>query len=140
MQDLLDRLAAIVDRHNEVGKMITDPDVISDMKRYPTLMKEYKDLGVLVDKYHEYKKVNDDLSFKAYPNPSSDDLFLEMNAYRNEKLVYHLYDMQGKLIMTNPIESPKTQINMRVLAVGAYLIQIYNSKNQPIQTIQVIKD
>jgi peptide chain release factor 1 len=61
MQDLLDRLAAIVDRHNEVGKMITDPDVISDMKRYPTLMKEYKDLGVLVDKYHEYKKVNDDL-------------------------------------------------------------------------------
>jgi peptide chain release factor 1 len=61
MQDLLDRLAAIVDRHNEVGKMITDPDIISDMKRYPTLMKEYKDLGVLVDKYHEYKKVNDDL-------------------------------------------------------------------------------
>ena len=61
MQDLLDRLAAIVDRYNEVGKMITDPDVISDMKRYPTLMKEYKDLGVLVDKYHEYKKVSDDL-------------------------------------------------------------------------------
>lgn len=41
--------------------MITDPTVISDMKRYPALMKEYKDLGVLVDKYHEYKKVNDDL-------------------------------------------------------------------------------
>ena len=86
------------------------------------------------------KKVNDDISFKAYPNPSSDDLFLEMNAYRSEKLVYHLYDMQGKLITTNKIESPKTQINMRALAVGAYLIQIYNSTNQPIQTIQVIKD
>jgi hypothetical protein len=88
----------------------------------------------------DIRKVNDDISFKAYPNPSSDDLFLEMNAYRSEKLVYHLYDMQGKLIMTNPIESPKTQINMRALAVGAYLIQIYNSNNQPIQTIQVIKD
>jgi hypothetical protein len=88
----------------------------------------------------DIRKVNDDLSFKAYPNPSSDDLFLEMNAYRSEKFVYHLYDMQGKLIITNPIESPKTQINMRALAVGAYLMQIYNSKNQPIQTIQVIKD
>ncbi len=88
----------------------------------------------------DIKRVNDDISFKAYPNPSSDDLFLEMNAYRSEKLVYHLYDMQGKLIMTNSIEAPKTQINMRALAVGAYLIQIYNSKNQPIQTIQVIKD
>ena len=61
MQDLLDRLSAIADRHNEVGKMITDPDVISDMKRYPTLMKEYKDLGVLVGKYLEYKKVSEDL-------------------------------------------------------------------------------
>ena len=61
MQDLLERLASIVDRHNEVGKMITDPVVISDMKRYITLMKEYKDLEVLVAKYHQYKKVIDDL-------------------------------------------------------------------------------
>ncbi len=34
MQDLLERLFSIVERHNEVGKMITDPDVISDMKKY----------------------------------------------------------------------------------------------------------
>ncbi len=61
MQDLLDRLFSIVERHTEVGKMITDPSVISDMKRYPILMKEYKDLGVMVDKYNAYKKVADDL-------------------------------------------------------------------------------
>ena len=42
--------------------MITDPDVISDMKKYPILMREYKELGVLVDKYNEYKKVIDDLA------------------------------------------------------------------------------
>jgi hypothetical protein len=88
----------------------------------------------------DIKKVNDDISFKAYPNPSSDDLFLEMNAYRNDKLNYQLFDMQGKLIMTNPIEIPKTQINMRTLAVGAYFIHIYNTNNQAIQTIQIIKD
>jgi hypothetical protein len=88
----------------------------------------------------EIKKLDNSILFKAYPNPSSDDLFLEMNAFRNEKLNYQLYDMQGKLIMTNPIEIPKTQINMRGLAVGAYVIHIYNTNNQPIQTIQVIKD
>ena len=88
----------------------------------------------------DIKKLDNSLSFKAYPNPSSDDLFLEMNAFRNEKLNYQLFDMQGKLLMTNSIEIPKTQINMRGLAVGAYLIQIYNTNNQPIQTIQIIKD
>jgi peptide chain release factor 1 len=80
MQDLLDRLAAIVDRYNEVGKMITDPDVISDMKRYPTLMKEYKDLGVLVDKYHEYKKVMDDLKAAKDILYSNEDADLKMLA------------------------------------------------------------
>jgi hypothetical protein len=88
----------------------------------------------------DIKKLDNSILFKAYPNPSSDYLFLEMNAYRNEKLNYQLFDMQGKLIMTNPIEIPKTQINMRGLAVGAYVIHIYNTNNQPIQTIQIIKD
>jgi hypothetical protein len=88
----------------------------------------------------DIKKVNDDISFKAYPNPSSDDLFLEMNAYRNDKLNYQLFDMQGKLLMTKPIEIPKTQINMRTLAVGAYVIHILDSTNQAIQTIQIIKE
>ena len=88
----------------------------------------------------DIKKLDNTLSFKAYPNPSSDDLFLEMNAFRNEKLNYQLYDMQGKLVMTNQIEIPKTQINMRALAVGSYVIHIYDSKNQAIQTIQIIKD
>jgi hypothetical protein len=88
----------------------------------------------------DIKKIENNISFKAYPNPSSDDLFLEMNAYCNEKLVYQLYDMQGKLLMTNPIEIPKTQINMRALAVGTYFIHIYTTHNQPIQTIQIIKN
>jgi hypothetical protein len=88
----------------------------------------------------DIKKLDTTISFKAYPNPSSEDLFLEMNAFRNEKLNYHLYDMQGKLIMTNPIEVPKTQINMRALAVGSYVIHIHDSMNQAIQTIQVIKE
>ncbi len=88
----------------------------------------------------DIKKLDNSISFKAYPNPSSDDLFLEMNAFRNEKLNYQLYDMQGKLLMTNPIEIPKTQINMRGLAVGAYVIHILDSTNQAIQTIQIIKE
>ena len=88
----------------------------------------------------DIKKLDNILSFKAYPNPSSEVLFLEMNEFRNEKLNYQLYDMHGKLLMTNPIEIPKTQINMRDLAVGSYVIQIYDSKNQAIQTIQIIKE
>ena len=88
----------------------------------------------------DIKKLDNTISFKAYPNPSSEDLFLEMNEFRNEKLNYQLFDLQGKLLITNPIKLAITQINMRSFSVGTYLIQIYNSENQPIQTIQIIKN
>jgi peptide chain release factor 1 len=61
MQDLLQKLESITDHFNELGKMITDPDIISDMKRYPQIMKEYKDLEIIHNKYKEYKKVTEDI-------------------------------------------------------------------------------
>ena len=117
-----------------VGQMVYTTDTKESGSLVQGIQRPYKITTT------DIKKLDNTLSFKAYPNPSSDDLFLEMNAFRNEKLNYQLYDMQGKLIMTNPIEVPKTQINMRALAVGAYVIHIHDSKNQAIQTIQIIKE
>lgn len=59
--ELLDRLIAIEDRFREVGKQIVDPSVIADMKRYPALMREYRELEELVDKTTEYRKLLHDL-------------------------------------------------------------------------------
>lgn len=61
MNDLIDRLHSIQDRYAEVGKQITDPSVIADMKRYTALMKEYKDLEPLVNKATEYIKTVSDI-------------------------------------------------------------------------------
>jgi peptide chain release factor 1 len=55
MSDLLHKLEAIHIRFQEVGTMITDPDIISDMKRYVKLNKEYKDLEEMDKVYFEYK-------------------------------------------------------------------------------------
>jgi peptide chain release factor 1 len=61
MNDLIGRLHSIQDRYAEVGKQITDPSVIADMKRYTALMKEYKDLEPLVNKAAEYIKTVSDI-------------------------------------------------------------------------------
>ena len=57
MTDLLQKLSLIADRYYEVGKLIVDPEVISDMSRYSKLMKEYKDLGKIEEMYRTYKNV-----------------------------------------------------------------------------------
>ncbi len=54
---MLDKLESIKHRFNEVGQLITDPEVISDQQRYMKLTKEYKDLEPLVQKFEEYSKV-----------------------------------------------------------------------------------
>jgi len=54
---LLEKLDALVIRFEEIGRLIADPDVISDQKRYVKLNKEYRDLEKIVAARNEYKQV-----------------------------------------------------------------------------------
>ncbi|KRM97578.1 peptide chain release factor 1 [Liquorilactobacillus aquaticus DSM 21051] len=57
MNDLFDRLQTLKDRYEELGGLLSDPDVISDTKRFTSLSKEMADLRETVEKYDQYKKV-----------------------------------------------------------------------------------
>ncbi|GAB5419302.1 MAG: peptide chain release factor 1 [Crocinitomicaceae bacterium] len=61
MNELLQKLEAIHIRFVEVGKLIVDPEIIADMKRYVKLNKEYKDLEEIDTVYKEYKNVIENL-------------------------------------------------------------------------------
>ncbi|MFZ9586383.1 MAG: peptide chain release factor 1 [Crocinitomicaceae bacterium] len=79
MSDLLSKLEAIHYRFVEVGTMITDPDIISDMERYVKLNKEYRDLEALDLMYKEYKNVVGNLaSSKAMLEEETDPEMREM--------------------------------------------------------------
>ena len=54
---LLEKLEGVAQRFEEVGELITQPDIISDMKRYIKLNKEYKALKKIYDAYLKYKDV-----------------------------------------------------------------------------------
>lgn len=52
---LLSKLEHLVVRFEEVATLISDPNVISDMKRYVKLNKEYSELQKIIDARNEYK-------------------------------------------------------------------------------------
>lgn len=58
---LLNKLEHLVSRFDEVTTLISDPNVISDMKRYVKLNKEYSELQKIVDARNEYKKAYDSI-------------------------------------------------------------------------------
>lgn len=79
MSDLLSKLEAIHFRFIEVGKMITDPDIISDMDRFVKLSKEYRELEELESYYKRYSNVLSNLSSgKALLEQETDPEMREM--------------------------------------------------------------
>ena len=58
---LLQRLDGLDARFEEIGTLITDPDVIADQKRYVKLTKEYKSLETLLAATHRYRKLLEDI-------------------------------------------------------------------------------
>ena len=58
---LLEKYESIRYRFEEVGSQITDPSVMSDMKRYVKLNQEYKRLELLTNAFKDYKATVDNI-------------------------------------------------------------------------------
>ena len=76
---MLDKLAAIKRRWEEVEQKLSDPKIIGDMKEFKKFNKEYKDLTEVVNAYHDYKKVVENIEFnKSILVNEKDDELREM--------------------------------------------------------------
>ncbi len=88
---MIEKLAAIYNRWLEIGEQMNDPDVISDMKRFVKLNRDYRDLEPIVEAYKEYKNVVDNIeSTKELLQTETDEDFREMakeelNEYQKRK-------------------------------------------------------
>ena len=60
---MLDKLEAIKARFDDLGVALTNPEVVNNNQRFSQLSKEYRSLERIVNAYHQYKKLLDDLEF-----------------------------------------------------------------------------
>ena len=74
---MIDKLEAIKVRFDEVSKQIVDPEVISDMKKYIKLNKEYKDLDIIVSVYNNYKNIISNIDSAKKILKEEDDIELK---------------------------------------------------------------
>lgn len=59
---MLDKLEAIRDRYYYLEEKLSDPEIIADMKQFTKVNKEYSSLKEVVESYHSYKNVLDNLT------------------------------------------------------------------------------
>ncbi len=115
---MLDKLEVIFKRWEEVGKQLTEPEIISDMKRYIKLSKDYKELQPIVDAYREYKLVVENIaSSKEILAKEKDDEFREMAKSELDMLVLKKNEMEESirimLIPSDPEDGKNSIVEIR---------------------------
>jgi peptide chain release factor 1 len=76
---MFDKLLGAENRYEEINMKLSDPSVIGNQEEYRKLMREHSELGVIVAKYREYRKVNNDIAeAKELQNDKLDKDFREM--------------------------------------------------------------
>jgi len=61
-QSIHNKLETLSDRHEEVGAMLSDSEIINDQNRYRDLSREYAELETVVQCFKRYRRVEEDLA------------------------------------------------------------------------------
>jgi hypothetical protein len=81
---------------------------------------------------------------EIYPNPSDNNLFLNLHNIDNQNINIKIYDVVGKEIYstTKNLTSNSTTVNLSSevkLSKGIYFIALYNEQNEKIFFEQIIR-
>ena len=121
---ILQKLETVNDRYREIEQMLTLSSVISDNKEYMKLMKEYKSLSPIIDKYREYKQVENDLQ-ESDEMMRDSELDADLRAFAEDEykrckiLADKLYEeLQFLLMPRDPNDSKNVIVELRQGAGG----------------------
>ena len=71
---MFEKLLKMEENYEAISERLTNPEIIADTKLYAQLMKEYKNLSPIIEKFRELKKAKDELSqAEEMIEASSDD-------------------------------------------------------------------
>lgn len=117
---MLDKLEAIKNRFDEVSELIVDPNIISDMKQYIQLNKEYKDLQPIIEAYQEYKNILSNI--ENAKEMLKDDEMKEMAKMELDELTPKQEELEEEikvlLIPKDPADSKNAVVEIRAGAGG----------------------
>ena len=115
---ILERLEGVKTRFVEVSELLTRPDILSDMKRYVKLNKEFRDLEPIIEAYEKYKLALGNIaSARELLATEKDEEMREMAKAELEELTEGLPDMEEEikflLIPADPEDGKNAVLEIR---------------------------
>ena len=96
-ESMLDRLVSMENRYEELGHMLMDPDIGTDIKKMTDVTKEQASLQAAYDLFQEYKEVNDGIDGAKELMKENDPEIKEMAKMELDELEERMPDIIKKL-------------------------------------------
>ena len=83
------------------------------------------------------------LNCSAYPNPTTDYVILKVENMELSKLIFQLFDINGKLLENQKISGSESTISLRNFVPSTYflkVIQVDHTSYQDVKTFKIIKN
>ena len=114
---MLDKLDAIKARFEELGVALTNPEIVSDNKKFSALSKEYRNLEKIVTIIDSYKKVLGDIEFNKEVLSGDDEEMRDMAKIElpglEEKKDQLGKDLRNMLIPKDPQDEKNAILEIR---------------------------
>ena len=78
------------------------------------------------------------LEMKVFPNPTTDQITLEIEDYSTKNLTYYLIDMNGAILENASVNQNNSIIDMREKAAATYFLRV-SDQDENFQTFKIIK-
>ncbi len=112
---MLDKLASLEEKFNELEKQISDPEVIADQNLWKQLVKSHSELSEVVSVYREYKKVLEDINeAQEILQDDTDPDFKEMVEQELKELTEKEKELNKKLMILLLPKDPNDDKNVFV--------------------------
>ena len=76
--------------------------------------------------------------YSVWPNPATETVHIQMDASDNNSCSYQLFDLTGKLLQGGRLTDNNSEIDVRSLATGTYLLKVEDSNHQT-HTTKIVK-
>lgn len=81
---------------------------------------------------------NLEIELSIYPNPTSENLQIEFEEFKDYDATYQLLDLSGKILLESEIQSDQSIVDMSTYQSGVYFLNIV-SKSENNKTFKIIK-
>lgn len=114
---MLDKLDAIKAKFDNLGVALTNPEIVSDNKKYSAMSKEYRGLGKIVDARNAYVKLLEDIEFNKEVLYADDEEMREMAKIElpalEEQLEKIEREIRNMLIPKDPYDEKNAILEIR---------------------------